>query len=243
MTSIPFHRLLLVETRKIFDTRSGKILTAVLVALTIASVVGRGVVAGPRLFTLTGTAGIGFGILLPVLAVLSVTGEWSHRTALTTFALEPRRARVLAAKFLPPLAVAVVATVFALLVAVPATAVVAAVQHVPADWTVPPLALPGMAATFVLLTAMGSAFGVLSLNAPVAIVVCLTNTMLWSVVSRLGETGRVLAEWFDLGNTTGPLATGTMTGGDAVRLATSILLWIALPAALGTIRVSRTEIR
>ncbi|MFD0891202.1 ABC transporter permease, partial [Streptosporangium algeriense] len=115
MTSIPFHRLLLVETRKIFDTRSGKILTAVLVALTVVSVVGRGLVAGPRLFTLVGTAGIGFGILLPVLAVLSVTGEWSHRTALTTFTLEPRRARVLAAKFLPPLAVAVVATVFALL--------------------------------------------------------------------------------------------------------------------------------
>ncbi|MFD0891509.1 hypothetical protein ACFQ08_43755, partial [Streptosporangium algeriense] len=124
----------------------------------------------------------------------------------------------------------------------PATAVVAAVRNVPADWDVSPLALLGMAATFVLLTAMGSAFGMLSLNAPVAIVICLTNTMLWNVVGRLGETGRLLAEWFDLGGATAPLASGAMTGGDAVRLATSALLWIALPAALGTLRVTRAEI-
>ncbi|MBB4920722.1 ABC transporter permease [Streptosporangium saharense] len=242
MTSIPFSRLLLVETRKLFDTRSGKILTAVLVVLTVASVVGRGLVAGPRLFTLTGTAGIGFGVLLPVLAILAVTGEWSHRTALTTFTLEPRRARVLAAKFLPPLAVTVLAALCALLVAVPTTAAVSAVRHVPADWEVSPLALLGWVATLVLLTAMGSALGALSLNAPVAIVVCLTNTILWNVVGRLGEVGRFLAEWFDLGATTAPLSTGAMTGGDAVRLATSILLWIALPAVLGTLRVTRAEI-
>ncbi|MEV4098301.1 ABC transporter permease [Streptosporangium saharense] len=242
MTSIPFRRLLLVETRKIFDTRGGRILTAVLVALTVASVVGRGLVSGPRLFTLVGTAGIGFGTLLPVLAILSVTGEWSHRTALTTFTLEPRRARVLAAKFLPPLAVTVLAALFALLVAVPTTAAVAAVRHAPADWRVSLLSLLGWVATLVLLTAMGSALGALSLNAPVAIVVCLTNTILWNVVGRLGEVGRFLAEWFDLGATTAPLASGAMMGGDAVRLATSILLWIALPAVLGTLRVTRAEL-
>jgi ABC-2 type transport system permease protein len=46
------------------------------------------------------------GVLLPVLGVLLVTSEWSQRTAMTTFALVPRRFRVLTAK---PLAAAVLA--------------------------------------------------------------------------------------------------------------------------------------
>src|SRR5687767_9942655 len=95
---VPFGRLVAVETRKLFDTRSGMTLAAILVALTVAAVAARGAVAGPSLEKLIGTAGIGFGTLLPVLGILSVTGEWSHRTVLTTFALEPRRVRVLAAK-------------------------------------------------------------------------------------------------------------------------------------------------
>ncbi len=45
-----------------------------------------------------------------MLGILTVTGEWSHRTALTTFTLEPRRSRVLLAKCLPPLLVTVAAS-------------------------------------------------------------------------------------------------------------------------------------
>ena len=36
------------------------------------------------------------GILLPVLGVLSITSEWSQRTAMVTFTLEPSRMRVVA---------------------------------------------------------------------------------------------------------------------------------------------------
>ncbi|WP_031161723.1 ABC transporter permease [Streptosporangium roseum] len=140
LAPIPFHRLLSVEARKLFDTRSSKIMTVVLIVLVLASIIGRGVVSGPKLHTLIGTAGIGFWTLLPVLGILTVTAEWSHRTALTTFTLEPRRRRVLAAKCLPPLITALVASLFAMLVAVPVTAVVAAVQDVPATWEVTPLA-------------------------------------------------------------------------------------------------------
>ena len=39
------------------------------------------------------------GILLPVLGILLVTSEWSQRTAMVTFTLEPSRSRVIAAKF------------------------------------------------------------------------------------------------------------------------------------------------
>ncbi|GAA3475254.1 ABC transporter permease [Nonomuraea roseola] len=238
----PFRRLLWAETRKLFDTRSGKIMTAVLIALTLASIVGRGLSSGPRLDVLATTAGIGYGTLLPVLGILSVTGEWSHRTVLTTFALEPRRRRVLVAKCLPPLITAVVASLFAMLVAVPVTAVVADVQDVPAVWDADPLALLGWAVTGVLVVAQGLAMGMLLLNAPAAIVICLAAPMLWSAVGRSGPTGSFLAEWFDLGATTGPLMDGALTGGDAIRLAVSVLLWIVAPMAAGVLRVVRKEV-
>src|SRR5690606_11356088 len=38
-------------------------------------------------------------LLVPVFAILTVSSEWSQRTHLTTFTLQPNRARVLAAKF------------------------------------------------------------------------------------------------------------------------------------------------
>lgn len=38
------------------------------------------------------------GIFLPVIGIIAVTGEWSQRTALTTFTLVPRRWRIVVAK-------------------------------------------------------------------------------------------------------------------------------------------------
>ncbi|MCC5576571.1 ABC transporter permease [Microtetraspora sp. AC03309] len=239
---IPFHRLLSVEARKLFDTRTGTIMTVILGLVTVVAIIGRGVVVGPELHTLVGTAGIGFGTLLPVLGILTVTGEWSHRTALTTFTLEPRRSRVMAAKCLPPLITAVAASLLAILIAAAVTAVVAGVRDVPATWEIAPLALLGWTVTNVLVVATGLALGMLLMNAPAAIVVCLSAPVLWAVVSRLGAVGEILAEWFDLNTTATPLMDGDMTGGDAARLATSTILWIVIPMTAGMVRVIRKEV-
>lgn len=241
-TSVPFRRLLSAEARKLFDTRSGKIMTVVLTALTLASIVARGVVSGPRLHTLIGTAGIGFGTLLPVIGILTVTGEWSHRTALTTFTLEPRRLRVLAAKCLPPLLTAVAGSLLAMMIAVPVTAAVAGVQDVPADWEVAPAALLGWTVTNVLEVAMGLSVGMLLLNAPAAIVICLAAPSLWMVITRLVGTGEVLAEWLNLGTTAAPLMHGDLSWTEAARLAVSMIFCIAIPMTLGVVRVIRKDV-
>ncbi|MEV4011538.1 hypothetical protein AB0J35_13635 [Nonomuraea angiospora] len=241
---IPFGRLLRAETRKLFDTRSSMITTGVLAVLAVALVTGRAVVltGPPKLFTLAGSAAIALGILLPVLAVLTVTSEWSHRTALTTFTLEPRRARVLAAKCLPALGAAVVACLFALVAAVPATAVAAAVRGVEASWYVAPQTVLGWIAVMVLMTAQGLAMGLLLLNAPAAIVICMTGTALWSFVAQLGGAGETLAAWLDLNATTNPLMGGAWAWETAARLATSVLAWIVIPGGLGVLRVVRKDV-
>jgi hypothetical protein len=239
---IPFRRLLSVEARKLFDTRTSKIIFAIVVALTIASIVARGIDAGPELQTLITTAGIGYSTLLPVLGILTVTGEWSHRTALTTFTLEPRRGRVLAAKCLPPVILTVLAVLFSILVALPVTAVAARLQDVPPVWEVAPLALLGWSVACVLVVAQGLAVGMLLLNAPAAIVICLSSVFVWSAVSRLGDVGEILTDWLDLGTAAAPLMDGNLTGGDAARLAVATLCWIVIPMAVGVARVLRKEV-
>lgn len=47
-------------------------------------------------------------VVLPIIAILSVTGEWSQRSGLTTFTLVPDRGRVIAAKAVSCVGVAVV---------------------------------------------------------------------------------------------------------------------------------------
>jgi hypothetical protein len=96
--------------------------------------------------------------------------------------------------------------------------------------------------TNVLVVATGLALGMLLLNAPAAIVICLTTPMLWSAVAGLGPTGALLAGWLDVNRAAIPLTNGHLTGGDAARLATSALVWIALPAIAGVVRVGRKEI-
>ncbi|WP_125648615.1 ABC transporter permease [Nonomuraea sp. WAC 01424] len=242
MSAVPFRRVLIVESRKLVDTRSGRAIAAIMLTLSVVAIAGRATAAEPHLSLLAGTAGLGYGTLLPVLAILTMTGEWSQRTALTTFALEPRRGRVLVAKCLPPLVVALAAPLVALLVALPVTAVASAVRDVPAVWEVSPGAVLGLAVTTALTAAEGLGMGMLLLNAPAAIVICLSNSVVWSAVAQLGDTGATAAGWLDLNHTTDPLLNGQLTGGDAARLAVSATVWIVAPLVAGSIRVIRKEV-
>lgn len=240
---IPFHRLVSVETRKLFDTTTNKVLVLAVIAMTVGLIIVRGILAGPDLQRLFGTTTLAYATVLPVLGILSVTGEWSHRTALTTFALEPRRARVLLAKCIPPLLTALAATVFALLISLPTTAVIAHLQDVPAQWNLELLPTLGRVATNVLLVAVGLGLGMLLLNAPAAIVIALSTMMGWTVVGLMGDVGRTLREWLDLSSTTGPLAHADLGSGDLARLGTSVAFWIIIPITVGIIRVQRKEVQ
>ena len=56
-------------------------------------------------------------LLLPVLGILAVTAEWSQRTGLVTFTLEPNRARTAVAKLAAVVLIGLLAVVAALGVA------------------------------------------------------------------------------------------------------------------------------
>ena len=105
-------RIVGVELRKMFDTRSGFWLMAS-IGITAAARHRRGDPVRPRRRarpTTTFAAAIGFpmAVILPMIAILSVTSEWSQRSGLTTFTLVPHRGRVIAAKAIVAVGVGVV---------------------------------------------------------------------------------------------------------------------------------------
>ncbi|MGH3175825.1 MAG: ABC transporter permease, partial [Streptosporangiaceae bacterium] len=98
---VPFARLFTAELRKLADTRSGRWLLIAVLATTPLVVAVMLIVAEPR--NLTYEKFVDFTqtpqkVLLPVLGILTITSEWSQRTGLVTFTLEPDRGRVLLAK-------------------------------------------------------------------------------------------------------------------------------------------------
>ena len=99
---VPFGRLVRVELRKSLDTRAGRWFAGSIVALCLAIVLITAFAAPDAAqdlgFFLT-VSGSTLGYFLPILLILMVTSEWSQRTGLVTFTLEPHRARVVGAKF------------------------------------------------------------------------------------------------------------------------------------------------
>jgi ABC-2 type transport system permease protein len=237
---VPFGRLVGVEMRKMADTRAGMWLLIAIGLITAAAVTIFYFAApdGQRTFLnfMIATASPQ-GSLLPVLGILLVTSEWSQRTTLTTFALEPARLRVIWAKVAAALLVGLVA------IAVAALATLLAGE--PGAWENIGVDDIGK---FALLQAsgllMGLAFGLILLNSAAAIVLFFVLPNVFSFLTNVWSELRDAAPWIDTGTAQQPLFTSPdLTGEQWAQVVTSSALWIALPFLLGLLRVSRAEVK
>src|SRR5436305_5862211 len=107
-----------LEIRKALSTRSGLALAGAAILIAPAAMAIAAGAASEPLTSVTGpivVTGMLSALVLISLGVLATAGEWSHGTVQTTYLLEPRRTRVLAAKVV---AVAAMGVVFAVAVAV-----------------------------------------------------------------------------------------------------------------------------
>ncbi len=239
-------RLTAVEIRKMADTRSGVWLLAVaglisVAIVTLILVVGDGpdlTLAGlfaPTLFPL--------GVFLPILGILAVTAEWTQRTALTTFALVPRRHRVAAAKLLAAVLLAVLSAAVGLAVAAAGNLLGAAVAGGDGGWHLPAADLGSGVLFLVVNTLLGVGFGLLLMNSALAIVLVLVLPIAWSILAGV-RAMRTAVEWLDISVTTGLLIDDAvpMHGEDWARLGTSVAVWVLLPIAAGLVRLLRREV-
>jgi ABC-2 type transport system permease protein len=249
---VPFGRLVSVELRKLADTRAGRWLLISIVALTLlVLVIQMAVVLGndlhPRYVDFLQGANTPMGILLPVLGVLSITSEWSQRTAMVTFTLEPSRMRVVLAKLVSLLLVAVVAWAVGLALGALANALYAAFSGDPAVWGSVGTLVFTYFVLFVLSLASGFALGALFLNSPAGIVVYFVYSFVLPIPFAIGAALMgwfdSLRPWVDFNFAQAPLGDGTVHGSDWAHLVTSGLIWLGLPLAIGIWRIRRTEVK
>ncbi|SCL28739.1 ABC-type transport system involved in multi-copper enzyme maturation, permease component [Micromonospora nigra] len=237
-------RLTAVELRKLVDTRAGRWLLATIGLAVVVIVVAQLVWSPEAEQTFVGfflPSLLPVGVLLPVLGILSITSEWSQRTALTTFALVPRRERVVAAK-LAAVVLAAVASVVASLVVAAAGTLVGGATGGAGTWRFDAALLLHAVVFQVASVLMGAGFGLLLLNTPLAIVSYLLLPTGWSILGEIVRPLRGPAEWLDTARTTEPLFTPEVTAGQWGRLAVSLLVWLVVPLAVGLVRTLRREV-
>ncbi|QNF92955.1 MULTISPECIES: ABC transporter permease [Janibacter] len=237
---IPFARLVGVEVRKMVDTRAGMwmLITMAAISFVVCGVliaVGEG--DDISMATFLGFITMPMLVLLPIMGIMSATQEWSQRTGLATFTLVPRRGRVLSAKVVASLVLALGLLVVAALAAALSTLVSGG------DFALEGLSVPGLVLTALIFTLQGVAFGAALLNTPLAIVTSLALPTVWTMLTSMSERMSDIAQWLDLNIVTGPLVEGTMTGSDWGHLATGGLVWVGVPLAIGTYRVLTREIK
>ena len=246
VTAVPFLRLLRVELRKQADTRAGRwflVLIGVITAAVLVTLLVTG--DGSRTFAdyFEGTV-TPLQILLPVLAIMAATSEWSQRTAMSTFTLEPRRGRVVLAKVLSSLLLGALLFVVAIALAAVAQLAGVVLRGAEADWSVSGWVLGGAVIVLTVFLLQGSAFGMALLNTPAAIVAFFALPTAMSVVTALVESWREAMAWVDINQTTIPFFMGSApTGEEWARFAVSMAVWVVLPMAIGVWRVLHREVK
>jgi ABC-2 type transport system permease protein len=243
---VPFARLLRTELRKLTDTRAGRWLLIAILATTPLVVAGMLIIADPA--NLTYDRFVDFTqtpqkILLPILGILTITSEWSQRTGLLTFTLEPNRKRVLLAKAGATLLLGLLVIAITFASAAVGNILGVALRHGDGSWAFGPGGFRDI--TVVLLTglAQGLAYGMLLLISAAAIVAFYVLPNLSSLLFTAVPGLEGLGPWLDLNKAQAALYTHHLTAQQWAQVLTASLIWVALPGALGVIRVLRNEVR
>lgn len=229
-----------VELRKLVDTRTGFWLQVAIVALTAAAVLARLLVGDATqhtFVTLLYWGRLPAAVLLPVAGVLLITSEWSQRTGMITFALVPRRSRVIWAKLLA----SGVMTIAMLLLVVAIVAAGAAVAGVDGTWAhVVPLL--GQSAVYLVGGVLaGVGFAMVALSTTRAMVALFVLPTAWAALASLPVFAAV-AQWLDTNRSLDPLTRELLSATQWARVGTSLLVWMLVPLLLGAWRIARSEV-
>ncbi|GAB2762873.1 hypothetical protein GCM10027020_13910 [Nocardioides salsibiostraticola] len=251
-SQVPMGRLAKVEVRKALDTRAGRwliigVLALLLVVLTIFALVGNDV--DKDYGTFLQISGATLGYFLPIVIILLVTSEQSQRTGLVTFALEPRRSRVVIAKFLAGLTLGVGLIILAALVAAVGTLIGVASGASP-SWT-PEFSLifNGFVLANLIGVFTGFAIAMLLMNTPAAIVVYFIYSLVLpiasGILSSISSGFEKIAPWVEFNTAQSPLfvGDGSLTGQEWAQFVVAGTIWLIVPLALGVARLLRIEFK
>ncbi len=247
---IPYRRLLAVEARKMFDTRSGFWLMA---SIVIASVLATGltILLGDRddltFDSFAAAVGAPMSVVLPMIGILAVTSEWSQRTALTTFTLVPSRARVIGAKLVDIVVIGVVSMFIALGVGAFGNVIAASVSGIDPVWDISTQTFAQIVLANELGMLLGFVLGLVIRNSPGAIVGYFVFTLvlpnLASALASVNDWWAENAAWFDQNQTRFMLFDETLTTEQWAQLGVTSVLWILIPMAIGLRMMLKAEVK
>lgn len=247
---VPLSRLIKVELRKMFDTRSGFwLMMSIGILALIATIAVIAFLPDENMgFSAFGTAvGVPMAILLPVVAILSVTGEWSQRTGLISFTLEPHRGQVILAKSVAAVAVGVVSMLLAFAIGAVGNIVGSALNGVDVVWDTNLTEMLLIILANVLGMLVGFMLGVLIRNSAGAIVAYFVYSFvvpsIFGALAAFQDWFEKLQPWIDFGDAQTPLFDGGPSGEQWAQIGTSGLIWLVIPMAVGIWAVLRAEVK
>ena len=247
---IPLSRIVRVELRKMFDTRSGFWLIASIAITGLIATIATIAFAPDQDITYYNFAkAVGFPItvILPMIALLSITSEWSQRSGLTTFTYVPSRRRVVVAKTWSAVIVAIASMLFAFAVGSVGNVVGSTIAGQPTVWDLS----VGHATTIVLGNLVSLSIGVMlgmllrssAGGLVVYFVLVLVVPNLTSLLAASQDWFKHLQPWVDLPFAQTSLFDGMHSGAEWAHVATAFTLWIVIPGFFGLRQVMRSEVK
>lgn len=243
-------RLTRVELRKMLDTRAGFWMMASIVITALLATVAVILFAPSEDISYVSFAtAIGFPmtVILPLVAVLSVTSEWSQRTGLTTYTMIPHRSRAIAAKGLASLAVAIASMLLAFALGAVGNLIGATVASTDLVWDVSVAEGLSIVLGNILGVAIGFTLGMLLRNSPGAIVGVFVYVFviptLFELLAASQDWFSDLQPWVDFQFTQIELFSGTLNAQQWANLAVAGMLWLVVPLLLGLRVALRSEVK
>ena len=249
-SGIPLSRITTTELRKMFDTRSGFWLMASMGILALLATVAVILFASDDQMTyntFVAAINIPMTVILPIIAILSVTGEWSQRSGLTTFTLVPHRGRIIVAKVIACVGVAVVTIPLAFGIGALGNVVGTAITDVDPVWDLTVINLLTIVLANVLSLLFGFMLGVVIRNSVGAVVAYFVYQFLLPTLSLILAASqnwfRDLQPWIDFDYAQSALFDGALTAQQWAHLGVTGLIWLVIPLTIGLGSVIRSEVK
>jgi len=247
---IPLSRVITTEMRKMLDTRSGFWLMASIGILSLLATAAVILFVPDKELTynsFVAAIGIPMTLVLPMIAILSVTGEWSQRSGLTTFTLVPHRGRVIAAKAISCVGVAVVTIPLAFGIGALGNVVATAIAGVDPVWDLRVTNLLTIVLANVLSLLVGFMLGVVIRSSAGALVAYFVYQFLLPTLALPLATSqnwfRNLQPWVDFDHAQGALFDRALTAQQWAHLGATGMIWLAIPLTVGLGSVTRAEVK
>jgi large-conductance mechanosensitive channel len=177
-------------------------------------------------------------VILPMIAILAVTSEWSQRSGLTTFTLVPSRGRVIDAKAIATVLVGLGSMAVAFAVGAVGNLASSAIVGVDTVWDVSLVHASQIVLGNLVGMAIGFTLGVVLRNSAGAIVgyfvVSLVMPGILVLLAQVRSWFADLQPWIDWNETQVALFEGaTNTGEEWAMLASTAMIWIVIPLVVG----------